>query len=58
MGPSEYFTLTADCPASEAARAEACHKTWSAALQAKLLSGYSQLWSFYADIPELDYCPQ
>lgn len=22
------------------------------------LSGYTQLWSFYADIPELEYCPR
>jgi len=56
--PSDYFTLTGECPSSDGERAEICAKTWSAALQAELLSGYSQLWSFYAEIPALEYCPR
>jgi hypothetical protein len=56
--PSKYYTFISECPSSNAARAEICGKIWSAALQTELLSGYSQLWSFYADIPELKYCPR
>ncbi len=53
---SDYYTFTPDCPSSEATLTEACGKIWSGALLAELLSGYSQLWSFYADIPKLNYC--
>ncbi|SFN22365.1 hypothetical protein [Dokdonella immobilis] len=54
---SDYYTFTDACPADAKARHAACGRVWSAALQAELLSGYSQLWSFYADIPKLEYCP-
>ena len=54
---SDFYTFTPACPSSDAARAEACGKTWSGALLPELLSGYSQLWSFYDDIPKLKYCP-
>lgn len=54
---SDYYTFTDSCPTDAAAQTAQCGKLWSAALQAELLSGYSQLWSFYADIPELVYCP-
>jgi len=55
---SDYYTFTDRCPETEAERRESCGKIWSAALQTELLSGYTQLWSFYADIPELEYCPR
>lgn len=54
---SEYYTFTGQCPADAKERHAECGKLWSGALQAELLSGYSQLWSFYADIPRLEYCP-
>ena len=58
MPKSDYYTLISDCPSSDSVLAETCGKVWSGALQAELLSGYSQLWSFYADIPRLKYCPR
>ncbi len=56
MPKSAYYTFTASCPSSDGAQREACGKIWSGANKAELLSGYSQLWSFYADIPDLLYC--
>lgn len=58
MPKSDYYTFIRDCPPSGSALADTCGKIWSGALQAELLSGYSQLWSFYADIPKLEYCPR
>ena len=58
MTRADYYTFTKDCPTTDAARAETCGKIWSGALKAELLSGYSQLWSFYAEIPDLAYCPR
>jgi hypothetical protein len=54
---SEYYTFSDTCPADAREQHAICGKLWSGALQAELLSGYSQLWSFYADIPKLEYCP-
>jgi hypothetical protein len=54
---SDYYTFSDICPADAKQRHTLCGKLWSGALQAELLSGYSQLWSFYADIPKLEYCP-
>lgn len=56
MPKSDYYTFIRDCPSFDTTLAETCSKIWSGALQAELLSGYSQLWSFYADIPKLQYC--
>jgi len=58
MPKSDYYTFIRDCPSSNSALADTCGKIWSGALQAELLSGYSQLWSFYANIPKLEYCPR
>jgi len=54
--PSAYYVFVEECPASEEERAKMCSTTVSAAMLTQLLSGYSQLWPFYADIPRLEYC--
>jgi len=54
---SDYYTFTDRFPADPAEQSKLCGGLWSAALQAELMSGYSQLWLFYADIPKLEYCP-
>ena len=55
--PSDYYTFTNACPVGETALRAACAEVWSAASQAELLSGFSQLAPFYGNPPKLAYCP-
>ncbi len=58
MPRSDYYTFISSCPSSDAEHRAACGKIWSGANKAELMSGYSQLWSYYADFPDLVYCPR
>jgi hypothetical protein len=54
---SNYYTFAKACPANAKELHSICGEIWSAAELTELISGYSQLWSFYADTPKLEYCP-
>jgi len=54
---SDYYTFTNACPTDADALRSACAETWSAASQAELNSGFSQLTPFYGNPPKLTYCP-
>ena len=55
--PSDYYTFTNACPTDGTALRAACAEIWSAATQAELSSGFSQLAPFYGNPPKLSYCP-
>jgi hypothetical protein len=55
--PSDYYTITDACPTDGTALRTACAEIWSAATQAELSSGFSQLAPFYGNPPKLSYCP-
>ena len=54
---SDYYTFAKACPANARELHAICGEIWSGAELSELISGYSQLWSFYADTPKLEYCP-
>ena len=54
---SDYYTFIDVCPSDAPSLRAACAEIWSAASQAELLSGFSQLTPFYGNPPNLAYCP-
>jgi hypothetical protein len=54
---SDYYTFTSVCPTDAPALRATCAEIWSAASQAELQSGFSQLTPFYGNPPKLTYCP-
>ncbi len=54
---SDYYTFTSSCPANSKELHAVCGEIWSAAALNELISGYTQLWTYYAETPKLEYCP-
>jgi hypothetical protein len=54
---SDYYKFINVCPSDATSLRATCAEIWSAASQAELLSGFSQLTPFYGNPPKLAYCP-